>query len=352
MTNIKKRFTSLLIAAATLLSCFTLAACDGGWERYSEHSFEYFDTVTTVTGYAETKAEFDKVAADILSGLEEYHRLCNIYEEYDGVANLYTVNQLDGGKHPIVKVDRKIIDMLLYAKETYALTNGKVNIALGSVLSIWHTCREEAKKDPASARLPSTEELAAASEHTEIECLVIDESACAVTLTDPQMTLDVGAIAKGYAVEMVAREMEKKQISGYLINVGGNVRAIGEKPDGSRWVVGVESPEGKEEHSDRLALTGEALVTSGSYQRYYTVNGERYHHIIDPDTLMPAKGFLSVSVLTADSALGDALSTALFCMTLSEGEALIGSLPHTEAMWILPNGEKRVTDGWSVHREE
>ena len=98
-----------------------------------------------------------------------------------------------------------------------------------------------------------------------------------------------------------------------------------------------------------LALTDRSLVTSGSYQRYYLVDGKRYHHIIHPDTLMPSEGFLSVSVLTPHSGNGDALSTALFCMTLEEGMALIASLPDTEAQWVLPDGTRHHTDGWAAY---
>jgi len=96
-------------------------------------------------------------------------------------------------------------------------------------------------------------------------------------------------------------------------------------------------------------LAGESIVTSGSYQRYYTVNGQRYHHIIDSETLMPAEGFLSVSVICKNSAQGDALSTALFCMPLDEGLALVESLPDVEALWILPNGTQRTSSGFSAY---
>ena len=107
-----------------------------------------------------------------------------------------------------------------------------------------------------------------------------------------------------------------------------------------------------EDYLGYLALSGESLVTSGSYQRYYLVNGERYHHIIHPDTLMPAEGFVSVSILTEHSGKGDALSTALFCMSLEEGQALIESLPDTEAQWVLPDGTIHRSSGWEDHTTE
>lgn len=338
-----------------IISCAFFPACQKSepkLEKFSEYSFDYFDTVTTITGYADSREAFDKIAKDILSELGEYHRLFTIYHSYEGMENLRTVNELFGGAHRTVTVDRKIIDMLLYAKEMYELSHGKMNVAMGSVLSIWHEYRKESIDDPDSAELPPMSRLAAAAEHTDIGALVIDEENSTVTLTDPKTTLDVGAIAKGYAVEMIAQALEKRGVTGYVINVGGNVRTIGNKPGGAGWTVGIEDPLGGDGYIAYLSLSGESLVTSGSYQRYYIVDGKRYHHIIDPETLMPADFFVSVSVLTKNSALGDALSTALFCMTLDEGSALVESLDGVEAEWVFPDGTLKVSSGWGEYLKE
>ena len=346
----KKGFLATLLIASLLL-CGPLTSCQGGEQpqKYSEYSFDYFDTVTTVTGYAGSREEFDAVWAEILAELGEYHRLFTIYHRFDGLENLCTINELVDGVHRTVTVDRRIVDMLLYAKEMYGRTNGRVNIAMGSVLSLWHDYREVGVSDPAAAELPPMDKLRAAAEHTDIDCLVIDEENSTVTITDPAMTLDVGAIAKGYAVEMVARSLEEKGITGYVINVGGNVRTVGGRGDGSPWTVGIENPtDGAEEpYFAYLSLAGESLVTSGSYQRYYLVEGKRYHHIIHPDTLMPEDLYLSVSVVCKSSAEGDALSTALFCMTVEEGLALLESFPESEAHWVLNDGTIVTSSGWS-----
>ena len=339
--------TVFLMALCLLFSCTVFSSCERPLEKFSTHNFDYFDTVTTVTGYAESKEKFDEISKEILEALGEYHRLFTIYHRFDGMENLCTVNELVNGQHRTVTVDRRIVDLLLYAKEMYALTGGRVNIAMGGVLSIWHDYREEGMDDPAVATLPPMDKLTAAAAHTNIENLVIDAEACTVTVTDPEMKLDVGAIAKGYAVERVAQSMEKKGISGYVLNVGGNVRTVGGKPDGTGWTVGVENPlENGEDYIAYLSLSDHSLVTSGSYQRYYLVDGKRYHHIIHPDTLMPSEGFVSVSVLTPHSGKADALSTALFCMTLEEGMALVASLSDVEAQWILPDGTQYHSAGW------
>ncbi len=343
----------LLLSLCLLLPALTLTACQEKeikLEKFSTYSFDYFDTVATISGYAESKEAFDAVANEVLAELREYHRLFTIYHRFEGLENLCTINELVKGEHRTVTVDRRVIDMLLYAKEMHALTGGRVNIAMGSVLSIWHEYRTVGMDDPASAMLPPMEKLQEAAKHTNIDNLVIDEQNCTVTVTDPQMKLDVGAVAKGYAVEMIAQKLESRGITGYVLNVGGNVRTIGTKADGSTWTVGLENPfdEG-EDYLCYLGLSGQTLVTSGSYQRYYLVNGKRYHHIIHPETLMPAEGLVSVSVLTAHSGMADALSTALFCMTLEEGMALVKSLPDTEAQWVLPDGTCVATEGWEAY---
>ncbi|MBQ9780113.1 MAG: FAD:protein FMN transferase [Clostridia bacterium] len=350
----KRKLMTLLMSAVMLFSCLSLASCGAKPEKYSAYSFDYFDTVSTITGYAESQEAFDEVSGKILAELGEYHKLFTIYHRFEGMENLCTINELKDGAHRVVKVDSRIIDMLLYAKEMYHKTNGKVNIAMGSVLSIWHDYREAGSDEPWAAELPPMEKLIEAAKHTDINCLVIDEAASTVTLTDPQMKLDVGAIAKGYAVEMVARALEEQGITGYVLNVGGNVRTVGAKGDGSPWTVGIENPEESdtEPYLAYLGLAGESLVTSGSYQRYYVVDGKRYHHIIDPATLMPSEGFVSVSIVTKSSADGDALSTALFCMTYEEGKALIKSLPETEAMWVLTDGTRLTSDGFDEYRTE
>lgn len=332
---------ALLLVAGSLIAVLLLREEDEPeLTRFTTNVFGYFDTVTTISGYAETGEEFQAIADEICAELEVYHQLFDIYNRYDGVENLYKINKLYSGEHRVITVDRKIIDMLLYAKEMYQLTNGKMNIAMGSVLSIWHDYREEADENFGVGELPPMDALVAAAEHTDINDLIIDEENCTVYLADPEMKLDVGAIAKGYAVEMVAKMLEERGIIGYVLNVGGNIRTVGAKGNGDKWLAGIENPglDMDESYIAYLGLAGEAIVTSGSYQRYYIVDGKEYHHIIDGATLMPADYFVAVSIICNHSGMGDGLSTALFCMPLEEGMAIIDSLDGVEAMWTFPDG--------------
>lgn len=325
----KKRITASAVLAALLIVCFSLTSCSEK-KKFTSSSFDYFDTVTVITGYAATREEFDGISDRIMSRLNEYHKLFDIYNEYDGLNNLASLNSLVDGKHPTLEVDRRMIELLSYSKKLYTDTDGKLNIAMGSVLSIWHDYREVGKEIPPDSLLRE------AAEHMDIDSVVIDTENSTVHITDPKASLDVGAIAKGYAAELIADELSAEGITGYLLNIGGNVRAIGQRGDGELWTVGIEDPDGNAESSylATLRLEDTSLVTSGSYQRYYTVDGVNYHHIIDPEALKPASRYLSVSVLTENSALADALSTALFCMSVEDGLDLIEKYDGVEAMWV------------------
>ena len=343
-----KRILSIAVILCVLVC--SLCACTENKEKFSTYTMDYFDTLTTITGYEKSQEDFDKVAEGIISELGEYHRLYSIYHRFEGMENLCTINELTDGEHRTVTVDRRIIDMLLFAKEMYYKTDGVMNVAMGSVLSLWHDYRTIGKDNPSEASLPPMEKLKEAALHCDIEKMVIDEENNTVTLTDPGMKLDVGAVAKGYAVECIAKGLEERGITGYVLNVGGNVRSIGTKGDGSPWTVGIENPDGGD-YLSYLGLSGQSLVTSGSYQRFYYVDGKPYHHIIHPETLMPSEGFLSVSVVCTDSGLADVLSTTLFCLPLEEGLKLIKEMPDAEAMWVSEDGTKTYSEGWKNYEK-
>ena len=331
-----KRILSACIAVLFVL--LTLSSCDGA-KKYTEYSFDYFDTVTTVSGYASTRAEFDEAVSLVMSELDVYHKLYDIYNEYDGINNLYTVNRVTDGAHERVKVDRRIIDLLEFSLEMHRLTDGRCNVAMGSVLSIWHAYRE------AGEAVPPTQLLSGAAEHCDVNDLIIYRDSDEVYISDPDMTLDVGAVAKGYATEQIAKLLEEKGYTGYVLNVGGNVRCVGAQNDGSPWTVGVESADEGAPYVAMLSLESESLVTSGNYQRFYTVDGVRYHHIIDPDTLFPSDRYVSVSVLSADSGICDALSTALFSMDTEAGMALLEGLDGACAIWVKADGSVTYSTG-------
>ncbi len=339
-----RRSVAVFLAAASVLSLALFSSCTAK-KQFSKTDITVFDTQTIILGWENDEKTFEERADSILERLERLHALYDIYHEYEGINNLKTVND-NAGVAP-VEVSEEIIDLVLYSKEMYELTDGNTNIAMGSVLSIWHDYRENGIEDPDNAALPSMDELLPAAEHTDINKVIVDESAMTVYLEDGEMSLDVGAVAKGYAVELVARELEMEGLSGYALSVGGNVRCIGNKANGDKWEIGVQNPDllSSQAYFAKVYLTDQSLVTSGNYQRFYTVAKKQYHHIIDPETLFPKDEYASVSVISGHSGLADALSTALFNMSYEEGLA-IAEKEKVEVAWVYPDGSVKMTDGF------
>ena len=183
--------------------------------------------------------------------------------------------------------------------------------------------------------------------HCNIDSLIIDEEAGTVYISDPDMSLDVGAIGKGYATERAAEMLISRGVNSYVLNIGGNIRAIGEKVTGDGWVTGITNPNKLSDESfiTKVSIKNTSLVTSGDYERYYYADGVKYHHVIDPETLMPAAYFSSVSIFTLDSGLADVLSTALFCMSYEDGLELVESIGGVEVIWVDTEYNVKHTDG-------
>lgn len=339
--EILQKIMPLILAAVLMTGCgvfYEKPEARVEKKQYQASFLTLFDTVTTILGYADTEEEFEKVTDAIYADLEKYHKLFDIYNDYE-INNIKTIND-QAGIAP-VEVDKEIIELLLDCKEYYKLTGGKVNVAMGSVLNLWHEAREDGINNPLAASLPDEAALKEAALHCNIDDVVIDETASTVYIKDSKLRLDVGAIAKGWATEKVCQEAPE----GLLVSVGGNVRATGPKPQEISWVVGIQSPWGdNSEYVHTLYVNRESVVTSGDYQRYYTVDGENYHHLIDPETLYPGKQWKAVSVICEDSGLADALSTALFLLPKEEGEK-IAKKHNALAMWIASEEEIYYSDG-------
>ena len=346
-----KRIIFSLITVISLISI--LVSCsvptvteENDPKTQAKSYYEFFDTVSVIISYKGDSAdEFKKNCEDVSALLSDYHKLFDIYYEYEGINNLKTINKNAGGEP--IKVEERLIDFLLYCKEIYTLTGGKTNVAMGSVLKLWHDERERYDPDsPEDARLPSEEELNEASLHTDINSLVIDKEAGTVLISDPKMRLDVGAVGKGYATERAAELLIERRVNSYVLNIGGNIRTIGTKPSGKGWDTGITNPNksSSEPFVCRVSIKDTSLVTSGNYERFYVVDEEKYHHIIDPETLMPSNYFASVSIFVSDSALADSLSTALFCMNYEDGKALAESL-GARVIWVKNDGQVLMSEG-------
>ncbi len=344
-------------------SCFILFLCailtvsgvgcfgKVNYEKYKSDFMGLFDTYTIIIGYAKSEAEFNKYSTLIHDRLVELDKKYDIYEEYEGLNNIATMNKNAGGAP--VTVDKDIIDMLVASKNAYTDTDGIVNVTMGSVLSIWHDHRKEGLEDEENATVPSLEILQEAAKNTDINNLIIDEAKQTVFLKNKGMSLDVGATAKGFAANLVVEEAKKIGMNSALVNVGGNIVSVGKPLDDlrDRWGVGIQDPNldinGVQNILDTVFLNDATVACSGDYERFYIVDGKVYNHIIDPHSLMPADRYKSVSIIHKNAGTADILSTALFILPIEDGKQLLKKL-DAEALWIMKDDSTDASDGYKA----
>lgn len=346
-----KKMTIYILILAILTSLLSGCGTDPNYYRYSYTFFNAFDTVTQLIGYTKTKDEFDEYSKYLEERMMELHRLYDKYNDYEGINNIKTIND-NAGISPI-EVEQEIIDLINFSRELNENSSGKVNIAFGAVLEIWSRYRDDGLVDPENAELPPMDLLLAASKHTNINEIIVDEINKTVFLADPNMALDVGAVAKGYAVELIAHELIEKGFTSWIMSAGGNIRSTGKPMDNERerWGVGIQNPDREifgEGDLDVIFVNDASVVSSGDYQRYYYVDDIRVHHIIDPETLMPASYYRAVNVVIEDSGLADFYSTEVYLLPYEESRALVDSVEGLEAIWVFPNGTIEMSDGFKA----
>lgn len=336
-----RRMKKTVMCGCILAMLLFIGGCQTGGEgekRYTATFLDVFDTRTELVGYGNSEEEFMEQAELLKEKLMYYHRLFDIYHEYEGMNNIKTIND-KAGAEPVL-VDGEIIELIRFCKDMYGRSEAQVNIAMGSVLSIWHDHRDYGMENPEDASLPAMSMLQEAAQHMDPHQIIIDEKEKTVYLADKEMSLDVGGIGKGYAVQKVCEYAKEIGMENLLISVGGNVCAVGGKKDGTDWRVGIQNSDmdSDETYVQKVNVRDVCVVTSGNYQRYYTVDGKKYCHIIDPDTLMPAEFAASVTIIAKDSGVADAMSTAVYNMPVDEGIDFINGMSDIEAMWVLEDG--------------
>lgn len=323
-----KHIKRLVCAVCAIFITSVLSSCEAAPKRYQAVFTDVFDTVTEFTAYCGSQEEFIALRDGVHGELKRLHKIFDIYSPDSGISK---VNDSHGDW---IAAEPELIEVLELSKQWHERSLGQFNVAMGGVLSLWHDCRE-------LEMLPDEDELKALAEHCDIDRLEIDGDR--VRLTDSEMSIDLGAVAKGYSAEKTAEFAISMGGANFALSVGGNVVARGEKPGGS-WEIGIEDPEGGLLTAVRISDC--SVVTSGDYQRYFEIDGHRYHHIVDPQTLWPASHWRSVTVICPDSANADALSTALFCLDLDEGRKLLDYVGG-EALWVSSNGEVVRSEGFS-----
>lgn len=333
-----KRFLLILMTLIILLpSCCVQAE---SYQKYQHYFFGTFDTIITLIGYTKTPEEFQTFAELTEKEMRRYHAIFDQYNAYDGVNNLYRVNQ-NAASAP-TKAEPELVDLLMQIREWHELYGMQTNPAMGSVLRLWHYAREGGVSVPDQAALED------ASQHTSYADVIINEADNTVSFADPQMSLDLGAVAKGYAAQLTADALKAAGFDSFILNAGGNVICGGAPKDGrSQWTVAIEDVDAVSARH-KIGVVNQCIVTSGDYQRYYEVDGVRYHHLIDPATLYPATHMRSVSIIHPDSGLADFLSTAAFVLPFEESRALIESIPDVSAVWLMADGTEYWNDGFQA----
>ncbi len=319
MKFLRKYF--ILFMAAAVLCC---SACNFN-SRYDSEFFA-MDTIMTITAYGSKSESAVKTAEN------EINRLDALFSVQNKDSEIYKLNR---DKYIVVSADT--LDVLNRAKGIYTLTEGAFDITTEPLTRLWGFYSD------LENRVPSPEEIYNALKAVGAEHIKIDNSN--ITL-DKGTSIDLGGIAKGYASARAAQTLKDNGVSSAIISLGGNVRTVGSKPDGSDWSVAIADPDDNSKQIGTLAVSDTAVVTSGGYQRYFEENGQIYHHIIDTETGYPAKsGLKSVTVVSEDDTLADALSTALFVMGLekssklySENSTLFG------AVFVTDKNEVYITD--------
>lgn len=348
-----KKSLILLISALLLGGCTNEPAPVKEQSRFNNQTLDAgFDTVISLIAYADDQEMFNEYFNLVRTEFKRYNALFDKYNDYEGINNIKTIND-NAGIQP-VKVDAAIIEMLELSKQFSDISNNKFDITMGPVLEIWHEYREagiDLNTEGQDAPVPSMDELEAAKACVGWNNVEINEEESTVYLNQECASLDVGSVAKGFTAEKVAQELEAKGVTSGILNAGGNVRVIGIKPDGSAWNAGIQVPDlnGINGTLGVLPLSGkQSLVTSGDYQRYYISNGELMHHIIDPDTLFPARHSRALSIVTDNSGVADICSTLLYTMDYEEANEMVQKIRNLgyslSVVWVY-NSDDEIPEG-------
>lgn len=300
---LKKTFIFLLF---TIL---ILTGCSNKLEKHSNNFFS-FDTVVTLDGYTASEEEFAKYFASAKNEFDRYHKLFDAYHEYREINNIKTINDNAGIKP--VQVDSEVYDVIKKSIELNKTLPSKNNIALAPVI-IEYKKEIDNYMDKGVASNPKMsvlKEKAKCTNINDIELLKDNK----IYLKNKCNAIDVGSVAKGYAAQYVAKKIEKEGLKSGILNAGGNIVVIGSKPDGTDFNIGIANPENRNDYFAKVAVNNTNVVTSGDYERYYEIDGVKYHHIIDPDTLKPANKYLSFTVIMDDGFLADYFSTECFML--------------------------------------
>lgn len=318
MTSIKKaRYAALSLIL--ILSASGLSGCSSPGKRESiSMTGLYFDTVVQIEVWGADRAV-----------LEECENICERYEQLlspsIATSEVSLINWAQGAP---VTVSEETAELIRLGIEYGELSDGKFDITVASATDLWNFRDNEEKE------LPDSDRLAEAVSHIDYRSVQIDGET--VTLADPKAKIDLGGIAKGYIADKLKEYLQNQGVEHALINLGGNMLALGGRPDGSDFKIGIQEPFAADGTVlTSLSVSDQSVVSSGNYERYFEKDGVIFHHILDPDTGYPIQNDLyQVTVISDSSVQGDALSTTCYALGLEEGMELIKHMDGVEAVFV------------------
>ena len=327
----KKSIIYIIIVSMISLVCFFLFE-KNKIKKYNYNLF-YMDTYINVTIY--TNKNPQKVFDEIDNIYKDYHNLTDKYNPVAGVNNIYYINNCID-EVDTIKIDKRLYDLLSYGLSWYEKSNELLNINMGNILDVWKKYRD------LGYGVPTADEL---KQDIDIKKIVLLDNN---QILNNNPNIDLGAIAKGYVTEIVGNFLEENGYDKYIINAGGNVK-VGNYYNNGKYKIGIENPNDTSKIYKIINSNNISVVTSGSYQRFYEYNGKKYSHIINPNTGYPSEYMKSVTVITKNSAMADALSTTLFLMSIEDGMKYVDNIDGVEVIWVSNNDEIITTNGVSKY---
>lgn len=292
----------------------------------------HMGTLVSITAVASDK---DSGQASIEAGFHEIKRLEQLLSTWIQTSELSQVNAA-AGREPVT-VSQETLELVLRSLEMAGLTEGGFNIAIGPAVEAWSVTERQ--------RIPSRDELQAIKPLVDWSAIQVDRQARTIFLPKPGMRIDVGGIGKGYAADRAVDVMKRAGAQGGVVALSGDIKTFGDLPGMSGFPVGIRHPRQDSALVAAIDLKNEAISTAGDYERYFEQDGVRYHHILDPVSLEPARKCQSVTVIATEGALADGLDTGIFVLGPERGMALVERLPDVEAVIVDDQGRVAVSSG-------
>lgn len=302
-----------------------LTACQSRlYEEVFRETQFLFDTEVYIEAYGKNAQLAGKEALKQMAIIDE---VANVYSSESEMTKLNEA----AGVHPI-NLSEDGYNLLYRALEMADMTEGLFDPTIGPLVKLWMEAKE-------TMTLPRSIEIAKALKLVNYKNVILDSTNKSAFLPYSGMSIDLGSITKGYAVEQAVNILKEADITSAIVRAGGNVYTIGEKPDGSAWQVGIRNPLELDNVIGYVQLQDNVMDTSGDYEQYFELDGKRYTHIIDPRTGYPVEGTSSSTVVTNSPSLADALSTSLFILGKDESKTLFDNFSNLQWLIMSNNGE-------------